>query len=132
MLLIRDQQGQVLLQRRPPSGIWGGLWAPPQLSVDASAEDWCRLQLQASPLRLEMLSPRRHTFSHFQLEMRPVLVQLSASSSGVRDEADAAWVDPVQPGTLGLPAPIRRMLIDLGAVRPCRNAEVDSEYKRQE
>ncbi len=113
LLLIQDQQGQLLLKRRPPAGIWGGLWTPPELGVDADAESWCRTQLRASVLRLEMLPPRRHTFSHFQLDMRPILVQLASPTARIGDEPDAAWVDPARPGALGLPAPIRQMLAEL-------------------
>ena len=127
MLLIQDEQGQLLLQRRPPAGIWGGLWTPPELGVDADAEDWCRLQLQASLRRLEMLPSRRHTFSHFQLEMRPVLVRLASSTARIGDAADTIWVDPARPGALGLPAPIRQMLTELGAERPRAAIEVERE-----
>ncbi len=113
LLLIQDQQGQLLLQRRPPAGIWGGLWTLPELGVDADAEDWCRSRLQASVLRLEMLPPRRHTFSHFQFDMRPILLQLASPPARISDEPDALWVDPARPGALGLPAPIRQMLTEL-------------------
>lgn len=132
LLLIQDQQGQVLLQRRPPAGIWGGLWTPPEFSVDADAEDWCRSQLEASVLRLEMLAPRRHTFSHFQLEMRPVLVTLESATARIGDQPDATWIDPAQPGALGLPAPIRRLLTELAAKTPRAAAEVDSERQSSE
>ncbi|MEA3639275.1 MAG: A/G-specific adenine glycosylase [Lamprobacter sp.] len=136
LLLIQDQQGQLLLQRRPPAGIWGGLWTPPELGVDADAKDWCQSQLRASVLRLEMLPARRHTFSHFQLEMRPVLVRLATQANRVGDEPDVRWVNPLKPGALGLPAPIRQMLNELGAW-PQAAAEVDnacisSERTRQE
>ncbi|WP_462321591.1 A/G-specific adenine glycosylase [Halochromatium sp.] len=113
VLLVQDQQGQLLLQRRPPAGIWGGLWTPPELDVDADVADWCRSRLQASVLRLEMLPPRRHTFSHFQFEMQPVLVLLASPPARIGDEGDKVWVDPAQPGGLGLPAPIRHILAEL-------------------
>jgi len=128
VLLILDQQGQLLLQRRPPAGIWGGLWTPPELGADADVEDWCRSQLHASVRRLEMLPPRRHTFSHFQLEMRPVLAQLASTQrSQVGDEPNTIWVSPGQPGALGLPAPIRQILNELGADRACAADKVSSQ-----
>jgi A/G-specific adenine glycosylase len=132
LLLIQDQQGQVLLQRRPPAGIWGGLWTPPELSVDADARHWCRSQLEASVRRLEMLPRRRHTFSHFQLEMRPVWVTLDSATARIGDQPDATWIDPAQPGVLGLPAPIRSLLTELAAKRPRAAAEVDSERQSSE
>jgi len=114
LLLVQDPAGKILLRRRPPAGVWGGLWTPPELTLEADAEDWCRSQLQASVLRLEMLPPRRHTFSHFQLEMRPLLVILASQPQRI-SEPGAVWIDPLQPGILGLPAPIRALLNTLGA-----------------
>jgi A/G-specific adenine glycosylase len=123
LLLIQDQAGQILLQRRAPSGIWGGLWTPPELAADADVADWCRDRLQAEVRRLEMLPPRRHTFSHFQLEMRPCWLQLASVSRRIGDEPDQRWVDPTQPGELGLPAPIAAMLTELDASGPTIDAQ---------
>ena len=113
-LLVADPQGMVLLQRRPASGIWGGLWTPPELGEIERPQDWCRRNLGAGVRRLEMLGPRRHTFTHFQLDIRPIGVWLASAPTRVADGADAAWVDPNGPGRRGLPAPVRRLLGELG------------------
>jgi A/G-specific adenine glycosylase len=115
VLLIRDAQGRVFLERRPPVGIWGGLWTPPEIGPDADVRAWCLERFGASVRRLEMLPPRRHTFSHFQLEMRPVLIDLSAPGCRIGDNPGATWIDPARIDAFGLPAPIRRMLVELGA-----------------
>ncbi len=115
LLLIRDPSGRVLLQRRPPAGIWGGLWTPPEIGLEETAEAWCRARLDASVLHLEKRPSRRHTFSHFQLEMRPVQVRLATEPTRVADEAAMTWIEPAAPGDLGLPAPITRLLAELGA-----------------
>jgi A/G-specific adenine glycosylase len=79
-----------------------------------------------------MLPPRRHTFSHFQLRMQPVLVQLAAAPTRVADELGSAWVEPGWPGDLGLPAPIRTLLAELITDGPRLQGGVDPDNARQE
>jgi A/G-specific adenine glycosylase len=112
-LLVRQPQGALLLQQRPPTGIWGGLWTPPELEMGVDPVDWCREHLNASVRQLEMLRRRRHTFSHFQLDIQPVHVQLAIDVDAVGEGSGSAWIDPSQPGNLGLPAPIRTLLAEL-------------------
>lgn len=114
-LLIRLPAGEVLLEQRPPTGLWGGLWTPIQLERADEPSDWCRLKLGVTPSRLEMLPRRRHTFSHFQLDIQPVLAQLSAPVHAVGDRPGSAWIDPASPGTLGLPKPVRTLLAEVAA-----------------
>ncbi|KAA6187421.1 A/G-specific adenine glycosylase [Thiohalocapsa marina] len=127
LLLVLDRAGRVLLERRPPSGIWGGLWVPPALSSEPSpesssasasadlseAEHWCRTRLGATIARVEMLPPRRHTFSHFHLDILPLAMRLDGEPKRVADGGDQAWIDPANPAGFGLPAPIRRLLHEL-------------------
>jgi A/G-specific adenine glycosylase len=131
-LLVRDPHGRILLWRRPPAGVWGGLWTPPELESTEDARNWCAERLAAPVRRLEMLAPRRHTFSHFQLVMHPILVELAASPERVADDANSAWVDPAAPEGLGLPAPIGRLLDELVPGRPRAADEVDDDIARQE
>ncbi|MFP4076104.1 MAG: A/G-specific adenine glycosylase [Halochromatium sp.] len=123
LLLIRDPRARLLLQQRPPAGIWGGLWTPPEIGLEETAEAWCRARLDVSVAHLEKRPPRRHTFSHFQLEMRPLQVRLATQPTRVADDAATTWVDPAAPGDLGLPAPISRLLAEL---------EADTDIARQE
>ncbi len=119
MLLAVAPDGSLLLERRPPAGVWGGLWVPPALAASElerplgeAAVDWCRERLGVDLARLEMLPPRRHSFTHFQLDIDAALLHLAKAPARLEDEPAAAWVDPMQPGDLGLPAPIRRLLAD--------------------
>ena len=122
LLLPVTPDGRLLLERRPPAGVWGGLWVPPALAEadldrdweDATA-DWCRQRLGTLPLRLEMLPPRRHSFTHFHLDIEASLLHLHTTPPHVADGAGAVWVQPTAPGNLGLPAPIRRLLDEAAA-----------------
>ena len=65
MLLVVRADGCVLLQRRPPQGIWGGLWTPPEFGSVQAAAHFCTTQLAAGQLCSEPLLLLRHAFTHF-------------------------------------------------------------------
>ncbi|MGB5831938.1 MAG: A/G-specific adenine glycosylase [Thiohalocapsa sp.] len=123
MLVVTDPLGCILLERRPPSGVWGGLWVPPELADGEDATDWCRERLGSGISRLELLPPRRHTFSHFHLDIQPTAVRLSANPAVIADNGAQVWIDPADPGNIGLPAPVRRLLDEITKVKPHDNGE---------
>lgn len=110
MLLVRDADGRLLLNRRPPSGIWGGLWSLPEADPGTSPRDWCRENLGRSPERVELLDERRHTFTHFQLVIRLAEVRLPGFADRVADDADEQWCLPREAVALALPAPVRKII----------------------
>ena len=113
MLLLQDAEGRILLQRRPPAGIWGGLLSLPELPsgcdiAKAGHEQW-GIQLE----RATTWPPLRHTFSHFQLHITPVHAH-HVSSHAVRDDG-WLWHHPRDTAPGGLPAPVARLLEQLSA-----------------
>ncbi|SEQ50402.1 A/G-specific DNA-adenine glycosylase [Solimonas aquatica] len=112
LLLIYDAQSRLLLERRAPRGLWGGLWCPPLLSEgEGSAEDW----LAAQDLRVgaaQALPALRHGFTHFELQLQPLRFAAQARGTLLR-ESRWQWLDAEQLRSLGLPAPIRKMLDSL-------------------
>ncbi|MFP5383114.1 MAG: A/G-specific adenine glycosylase [Gammaproteobacteria bacterium] len=114
LLLLRDTDGQVLLERRPAAGLWGGLWSLPQCE-DHSEVTAALATRNLRELARAPLPAFRHTFSHFHLDISPLLVDVARPPSGIRDGDGQAWVAPADPGTLGLAAPVVRLL---GALAP--------------
>ena len=108
LMLVRD--GAVLLTRRPPSGVWGGLWGFPEIDPGADARAWCRERLGAVPRASTAWPVLRHTFSHFHLDIEPVRVELRRSSAAVRDMEGEKWVRLGSEVRLGLPAPVKSLL----------------------
>lgn len=111
LLLLRRHDGSVLLERRPPTGIWGGLWSLPHYEGQPETlADWCLQQLglvlssaaQAGP-------PFIHAFSHFRLHITPLECPVTPASA-VLDAPDRLWYNPSNPPRLGLAAPVRRLL----------------------
>lgn len=110
MILARNSLGEILLERRPPAGIWGGLWSLPEAAPEADPADWCRGRLGQEPLRLEMLPSRRHTFSHFALEIRIAALRVTGAAAGVADQGQSLWAGGATIQGLGLPAPVRSII----------------------
>jgi A/G-specific adenine glycosylase len=110
LMLVAD--GAVLLEKRPPVGIWGGLWGFPELSADADVAAWCRQRFGAAPRSVKSHAELRHTFSHFHLDISPLEVRLSAAAAVAEDTA--RWQTLGEIPRLGLAAPVKRLLESLG------------------
>ncbi|MFC1748075.1 A/G-specific adenine glycosylase [Pseudomonadota bacterium] len=121
MLLLKNDQQQVLLQQRPPSGIWGGLWSLPELdsgSDEQHIQQWCEKELGCSAQITLRGKEVRHTFSHFHLDIEPIVANVavkgsgkgSGKSSGIRDASTSVWYNPAAPDARGLAAPVKKLL----------------------
>lgn len=113
MLVLRDETGSILLLRRPPAGIWGGLWSLPELPAgltDDALHRWCRdtLAVEAGTPRAE--APLRHEFTHFTLHMLPLHAPARPLGGGVMEGGEHVWYNDALSGTYGMPAAIRRLL----------------------
>ena len=106
-LLLALRDGRVLMRRRPPSGIWGGLWSLPELEGDD----------EATRVEGRLVGGVRepgfvHAFTHYVLETEVLRITLD-DEGGVRraeDRGDERWVAFDELTTLGLPTPIRALL----------------------
>ncbi|HEV2331838.1 MAG TPA: A/G-specific adenine glycosylase [Gammaproteobacteria bacterium] len=108
MLLVRDGQA-VLLQQRPPVGLWGGLWSFPEVAVEADPRDWCRERFGAAPAACIVRPVRRHSFSHFHLDIEPVELRLPKTAARAA-EGEERWYRLDKPARLGLAAPVKDLL----------------------
>jgi A/G-specific adenine glycosylase len=117
LLLVWDDH--VLLVRRPPTGVWGGLWSPPECEPDADVITHCRDRLGLTVTDVQPWSLLRHTFSHFHLDIEPVQARVSTTcSDAVMEGEQAIWYNVGAPQAKGLAAPVSRLirgLEDLGA-----------------
>lgn len=116
-LILQRQDGAVLLERRPPNGLWGGLWTFPQFDNRRAAEQWVAgawAPGTTAALRLRGLPPYAHAFTHFDLSLRPLLVRVDARDRGVADLDRYRWYDACRPARIGLAKPV----IDLIAALP--------------
>jgi len=94
---------RLLLERRPPSGLWGGLLVPPEGDPADILAARC---LQATELR--ELEELKHAFTHFRLTLRPVLCRVAAPP--MLGESGREWVPLAQAATAGVPTPIAKLI----------------------
>ncbi len=113
MLLLQDPEQRVLLEKRPPAGVWGGLWGLPELPAGARPADWCRRRLGLQATMAAELPPRLHTFTHFQLHILPRLLKVENPAKGVLDGDRWVWYKPGQSQDRGMPAPVRALLREI-------------------
>lgn len=109
VLLLTDGK-RVLLERRPPAGIWGGLLALPEGGV-AEARHFAR-RYGCRLLKMEALPPLKHSFSHFHLNIQPLLCTVEMNAILVA-EAGWQWIRHEDIETAALPAPVRSLLAGL-------------------
>jgi len=115
MLMCRTASGHVLLEKRPAAGIWGGLWSFPEFADVAAAQQFCHAQGLGSSTTLESWPAVQHTFSHFHLEITPLLADAAQTPVTVMEAGRWLWypLGPVSaPHTtaVGLAAPVKDLL----------------------
>jgi A/G-specific adenine glycosylase len=117
-MVLAVADGAVYLERRPASGIWGGLWSLPEVS---DIGDWCAERLNAEALEVESWDTLRHSFSHYDLDIAPVVVRIDSASSKVADYDDSTWYRPGDAPPGGIAAPVMRLIETLNSTDETRN-----------
>jgi len=119
MLLIKNDEGAVLLKQRPPAGIWGGLWCPPEIDSLNNELKVGTFELDGLVIQSETpLTSFRHTFSHYHLDITPVPATIAEAQSSYQSNDTATtgesinhvWYNPDSPAQLGLAAPVKKLL----------------------
>ncbi len=106
--LLLMHGNDILLEKRPGIGIWGGLWCPPQFDDEDAARDWfARSGMEA--LGGEKIETFTHTFTHFKLHITPLKVQLARKPLRV-EQAGSVWLDVGEALGAAIPMPVRAML----------------------
>jgi A/G-specific adenine glycosylase len=99
LLIQRDTKSRsVMLEQRPSTGIWGGLWSFPEYETKAALLNAAPTQ----PEQLVELSPFKHVFSHFTLDCYPIVVDSCATDA--INERQQRWVPLHEDQELGYSA----------------------------
>ena len=112
MVVALQESGEVLLERRPESGVWGGLWCLPEFQSANAAAAFIRDTLGAPAPEPRPLATLEHGFTHFDLSITPLLVRCSGAAATVGEEG-SLWYNIRSPARIGLPAPITTLLAGL-------------------
>ncbi|HEY6240486.1 MAG TPA: A/G-specific adenine glycosylase [Burkholderiales bacterium] len=110
LLLLRA--GEVFLERRPPAGVWGGLWCLPEMPSDADPGEYCGRRFGAKLAGAERLPLLRHEFTHFTLNIAPLVCRLD-SASHCAAEPGQIWLLLEEADKAAVPSPVRKLLAAL-------------------
>lgn len=114
MLLGRSAQREVLMQKRPPAGIWGGLWSLPEFESQDELTQWLDNNLDYRADSVQKWSIMRHTFSHYHLDITPIEVEIKAPKNIVMEDQATVWYKLGAENKRGIPAPISKLIEKLG------------------
>jgi A/G-specific adenine glycosylase len=106
MLLLLDR-GELMLEKRPARGIWGGLWSLPELPSGIDPAGHC-LEGFGYTIHSQLVLPRlSHSFTHFKLHIQPVQLHLAPRHV---DLPGRIWLPPDDALHAALPAPVRELV----------------------
>ncbi len=109
VMLLLHHRGEVLLEKRPPSGIWGALWSLPESAQQDDPETVCRDRFGVCAATLTELPSIEHGFTHFRLRIHPVRVDVRTLNPRVC-EPGHMWVPLAEAFGAALPVPVKRIL----------------------
>lgn len=117
MLLIAHE-GEVLLEKRPATGVWAGMWCFPELQNGASLRDTCRERYGLETKPLKPWDVLEHGFTHFKLSItpQPIVVQKKLSRAA---EPGVVWLSVDDALNAAIPKPVRMLLSKLDQ-KKCR------------
>ena len=107
LLLLRD--GAVLLERRPPTGVWAGLWCLPQIPDRVDIAAVCERNYGAKVEALGVLPAFSHGFTHFTLHIRPRRYRVTKLIPRAESPSHI-WLPVKEALGAAIPAPVRRIL----------------------
>ncbi|HTS23740.1 MAG TPA: A/G-specific adenine glycosylase [Casimicrobiaceae bacterium] len=108
-VLLLERQGEVLLEKRPSTGIWAGLWSLPELAPEADVVAHCQARFAADVAPQAPLPAIEHGFTHFRLTLHPQPCAVRAWPRRA-EEPGLLWLPLAEIGAAALPAPIKRLL----------------------
>ena len=115
MLILVNEHGHVLLEQRPPIGIWGGLWGFPESDRYDDVASWCDRHMDCRVIATESWPVMTHVFSHFRLDIQPLILHVARNSAAVMERPGTVWYNMLHPQRLGLAAPVQSLLNKLTA-----------------
>lgn len=113
-MLVVLAHGEVLLEKRPSPGIWGGLWSLPEADVAQQPGEFLRREWGIEARTVAPLEPFVHAFTHYSLAVTPWRIEARGTGAPSRGRR-AAWMALADADGAALPSPVRRLLRSVAA-----------------
>ena len=112
-VLVFEHEGALFFERRPPTGVWSGLFSFPEVPLHENAVEMARTKFHVDATPGPVADPITHGFTHFTLTLHPQRLAL-ASRPAMASPGSHAWLAPDDALREALPAPIKRFVRSLG------------------
>lgn len=110
MLIIKNRHGAVLLEKRPPTGIWGGLWSLPEVELGENIEKLCAQRWALNSQTEKQGKVFRHTFSHYHLDITPCWMLAVDEVRGIKERENIVWCRQNDLVRMGVSKPVASLL----------------------
>ena len=111
-IIAINKDKQIFLEKRAPTGIWGGLWSVPELASDTELDTWLQAKSMAI-IKQQPLTIRRHTFSHYHLDYQPIVLYVDNLINNVMEAGKGLWYKHQQTENIALPAPVKQLFDEI-------------------
>jgi A/G-specific adenine glycosylase len=112
VMLALTRAGEVLLEKRPPVGIWGGMWCLPEAMQESNIAAHCLQRFGAQIGEVRRLKLIEHGFTHYKLDIQPLRLQVAALAPRSA-EPGHIWLPVEEAREAAIPAPVKRILSQL-------------------
>lgn len=109
MMLVLQRAGEILLEKRPPTGIWGGMWCFPEEDADADAVAACAYRYGATVTLGAPMPLIAHGFTHFKLDILPQRATVAKWPQRA-EEPGNLWIAPDDALRAAVPKPVRGII----------------------
>lgn len=111
-MIVQKKSGEVFLQKRPPYGIWGGLWSFPECPHNTNIKHWLSTEIGSNAITIERMPIIKHSLTHFTMQIEPVRLTVK-NYFQIADIQDQKWYLLDNVLKLGLPAPVKNLLLTI-------------------
>jgi A/G-specific adenine glycosylase len=108
-MLIFMHRGEIFLEKRPPAGIWGGLWSFPESDEVEDARQHADMRFGFETDSPEARPAMQHVFTHFRLHINPLLLNVRRIQPRARQQA-GVWLTIEDAMEAAIPTPVRKLL----------------------
>ena len=112
-LMVIFDGDKLFLERRKPTGIWGGLWSMPEINLSDDPKEWCAQQFTNKILSVDLWEPFKHSFSHYNLYIHPIEIRMNGQLMNQTKKAIMDSFNLEQLDSLGLSAPVKGLVNQL-------------------
>ena len=110
LMLVRD--GEIFIEKRPPTGIWGGMWSFPEMAQDDDPGRVIPARFGIELGAVESLPVMQHVFTHFRLNIAPLLVNVARDLPRACQPC-GIWLAIEDALESAIPVPVRKLLLVL-------------------